>query len=230
MKKGLSKFIVLDIFSKKSVPDLQELKRIQEKVASLVVRGDEITELSTVGGCDVSFAVEDKAYAACAILDYKTLSVLRTKVVKVRVTFPYIPTFLAFRELEPMLKAVEGMDASVYIIGAQGILHPRRAGLASHLGVILDKPTIGVAKSPLCGKVEEPEDKDGAIGWVRDGEEIIGAAVRISKGRKPLYVSIGHKVSLETAIRLTLETTRSTLPEPLLIAHRLATKAAKDER
>jgi deoxyribonuclease V len=212
------------------VPDIEEMKRIQEKVAKMVVKRDEIGELKTVAGCDVSFVRGDRAFAACVVLDYRTLKPLETKVVEVKVGFPYIPSFLAFRELEPMLKAVAGMDASVYMVGAHGYSHPRRAGLASHLGVILDKPTIGAAKSILCGESKEPDEKRGSIEWVTDGGEIIGAAVRTVEGRRPIYVSVGHKVSLETAIRIVLETTtRGLLPEPILQAHRLATQAAREK-
>lgn len=209
-------------------PDLEEMKRIQERVAKLVVREDERREFETVAGCDVSFARGNRAFAACTLLSYKTLECLDQRVVEVKVKFPYIPSFLAFRELEPMLKVLSGMEASVYMVGAHGYSHPRRAGLASHLGVILDKPTVGVAKSILCGEAGELGEKRGAVGWVREGGETIGAAVRVVEGMRPVYVSVGHKISLETAIRVTLETTRGgLLPEPILCAHRLATEAAR---
>ena len=212
------------------LPNLDEMKRIQERVAKLVVKRDEIGELKTVAGCDVSFVKENRAFASCVILDYKTLKPLDSKVVETKVKFPYIPSFLAFRELEPMLEAVAGMDASIYMVGAHGYSHPRRAGLASHLGVVLDKPTIGAAKSILCGQAKEPGKKRGSVEWVTDGGEIVGAAVRTAEGCRPIYVSIGHKVSLETAIRVVLETTtRGPLPEPILQAHRLATQAAREK-
>jgi deoxyribonuclease V len=212
------------------LPNLEEMKRIQERVAKLVVRRDEIGELKTVAGCDVSFARGNQAFASCVVLDYKTLKPLRSKVVEVKVRFPYIPSFLAFRELEPMLEALAGMDASLLMVGAHGFSHPRRAGLASHLGVILDKPTVGVAKSLLCGEAKQPAEKKGSVEWVVDGGEIIGAAVRVVEGKRPVYVSVGHKVSLETAIRIVLETTiNGPLPEPIVHAHKLATKAAREK-
>ncbi len=210
-------------------PDLEEMKRIQERVARLVVKRDEIGKLETVAGCDVSFVRGNRAFASCVVLDYKTLQPLESRVEEVKVGFPYIPSFLAFRELEPMLKAVAGTNASVYMVGAHGLSHPRKAGLACHLGVVLDRPTVGVAKSLLCGEAREPKRERGSVEWAIDGGEIIGAAVRIVEGSKPVYVSVGHKVSLETAIKIVLETTRrGPLPEPILQAHELATRAARE--
>jgi deoxyribonuclease V len=148
----------------------------------------------------------------------------------VKVKFPYIPTFLAFRELEPMLKVIKKMEADVYMIGAQGLAHPRRAGLASHLGIILKQPTLGVAKSRLCGDAEVPSDERGAHTLLKDRGETIGAVVRTRPGVQPVYVSIGHKISLEMAIRITLETTQKyRLPEPIRAAHQLATDAMRKE-
>ena len=210
--------------------DLQELARMQQRVAKRVVREDRLRKLETIAGCDISFAEGDKAFAACALLDYKSLKLLDQRSVAVKLKFPYIPTFLAFRELDGLLKAVEGIDADVYVVGAQGIAHPRRAGLASHLGVTLDRPTLGVAKSRLCGEAEEPAKKRGAYSPLRDGRETIGAALRTQAGGEPVYVSIGHKLSLKTAIRVTLETTRAhRLPEPLCLAHELATRVMQDK-
>jgi len=211
--------------------DLDELARLQARVAKRVVRKDRFKKLERIAGCDISFARGGLAYAACAVLDYKSLEVLDQKTVDVRVRFPYIPTFLAFRELEGMLKAVEGMDADVYMVGAQGLAHPRRAGLACHLGVTLNKPTLGVAKSRLCGSAEEPGRERGACSLLRDDGEVIGAVLRTQPNCRPVYVSVGHKLSLKTAIRIALETTRDQrLPEPLRIAHELATRSMESSK
>jgi len=208
--------------------DLDELARLQARVAKRVVRKNRFKKLKRIAGCDISFARGGLAYAACAVLDYKSLEVLERKAVGVRMRFPYIPTFLAFRELEGMLKAVEGMDADVYMVGAQGLAHPRRAGLACHLGVTLNKPTLGVAKNRLCGRAEEPKRERGACSLLKDNGEIIGAVLRTQPSNRPVYVSIGHGLSLKTAIRIALETTRGfRLPEPLRAAHELATRAMK---
>jgi deoxyribonuclease V len=127
-----------------------------------------------------------------------------------------------------MLNAIKGLDADVYMVGAQGLAHPRRAGLACHLGVALNKPTLGVAKSKLCGSAEEPGQERGAYSLLRDDGKVIGAVLRTQPSGRPVYVSIGHKLSLKTAIRIVLETTRKhRLPEPLRVAHELATSAMK---
>ena len=211
--------------------NLDELARIQERIAKQVDRRDGFKKLETIAGCDISYTKGDLAHAACAVLDYKSLEVLEQRAVKVRLKFPYIPTFLAFRELDGMLEAVKGLEADVYMVGAQGLAHPRRAGLACHLGVVLDKPALGVAKSKLCGEAQMPSKRKGSYTSLREGGEIIGAVLRTQSGAKPVYVSIGHKLSLETAIKITLETTREhRLPEPLRVAHELATEATRQSK
>jgi len=211
--------------------DLNELARIQERIAKRVVREDRFERLETIAGCDISFTRRGQAFAACAVLDYESLEVLDTRVAKVKLHFPYIPTFLAFRELEGSLAVARGVKADVCMVGAHGLAHPRRAGLACHLGVALNKPTLGVAKSKLCGEAELPPGERGAYTLLKEGGEVIGAVLRTQAGAKPMYVSIGHKLSLKTAIKITLETTREhRLPEPLRVAHDLATKAARESR
>lgn len=208
--------------------DLNDLARIQENVARQVVQRDGFKRLETIAGCDISFAEGDRAYAACAILNYGNLGLVKQKAIKVKLKLPYIPTFLAFRELEGMLKALNSMEADVYMVGAHGVAHPRRAGLASHLGVMLDRPTLGVAKSKLCGEAKEPSKKRGAYTLLNEDGETIGGVLRTKSGSKPVYVSVGHKISLKSAIDLTLKTTREhRLPEPLHLAHELATKAMR---
>jgi len=208
--------------------DLNELARIQEKIAKNVVREDRLKKLETIAGCDLSFVSRDEAYAACALFDYKSLELIDKKIAKVKVKFPYIPTFLAFREFDPMLKVAQNVDADVFIIGAHGIAHPRRAGLASHFGVLINKPTVGIAKGRLCGEAEEPPNKRGAYSLLKDGEEVIGAVLMTQKDAEPVYVSIGHKLSLKTSIKITLGTVRENrLPEPLRVAHELATRTMR---
>lgn len=210
--------------------DLDELANIQRKIAKRVIREDRVDKLGTIAGCDISFSIGEKAFASCVVVDYKSLTPLKEKTIAVRLKFPYIPTFLAFRELEGLLKVVKGLDADVYMVGAQGVAHPRRAGLACHLGVILNRPTLGVAKHPLVGSFEEPPNERGAYSPLVDKGEVVGAVVRIRENSGPLFVSVGHKLSLETAIRISLETSvKHRLPEPLFLAHQLATKAMKGD-
>ncbi|MBS3815350.1 MAG: endonuclease V [Hadesarchaea archaeon] len=220
---------MLDILKPKTT-NLDELSKIQNKVANLVVKEDKTEEINTIAGCDISFSQDEEAYAASVLLDFDSLEVIDNWVKKVKVDFPYIPTYLAFRELEPMLKVLNNVKADVYMLGAQGIAHPRRAGLASHLGVIIDKPALGVAKNILCGEAKDPDPEKGSYKLLKDNGETIGAVVRTRSNVKPVYVSIGHKISLGKAIEVTLETSpKYKLPEPIRAAHNLATKRMKED-
>lgn len=209
---------------------LDELARTQEIIARKVLQRDGFRKLGTIASCDISSAEGDLAYAACAVLDCKSLELLDHRVAKVKLKFPYIPSFLAFRELGGMLKVLKGIDADVYMVGSHGLAHPRRAGLACHLGVTLDKPTLGVAKSRLYGDAETPPSKRGSYSFLKDDSEKIGAVLRTQTSVKPVYVSVGHKISLNSAVRITLKTTRRyRLPEPLRAAHQLASNAMREK-
>lgn len=221
--------LMLDILDPHTT-DLNELSRIQKKVANRVVKEDEVGSPSTIAGCDISFSEDEVAYSACVLFEYPDMERIESKCIEVEVDFPYIPTFLAFRELKPMLKTVKDIESDVYIIDSQGLAHPRRAGLASHLGVIIDKPTIGVAKSKLCGEIEEePSSEKGAYSLLKEDEDVIGAVLRTRDNTNPVFVSIGHKVSLEKAIEITLESApQYKIPEPIRAAHKLATEKMKE--
>jgi deoxyribonuclease V len=139
-------------------------------------------------------------------------------------SFPYIPGLLSFRESPVCIEAVEKLklEPDIFIIDGQGIAHPRRLGLASHLGLFFDKPTIGCAKSRLTGQFEEPAPKKGAYSLLKDKDEVIGAVVRTRSNVEPVFVSVGNKCSLEDAIEVTLScTTKYRLPEPTRLAHQL---------
>ncbi|MEM0359246.1 MAG: endonuclease V [Candidatus Hadarchaeales archaeon] len=208
--------------------DLRQLIEIQRRVAERVLIKDEWKKLERIAGLDLAYAGKDRGYSSCVVLDLSSLEILEKRVKKVRIKFPYLPTFLAFRELEGMLEVAREVEADVYMVDGHGVAHPRRAGLASHLGVVLEKPTLGVAKSKLCGEGEEPPLQRGGYSLLREGGEVVGAAVRTKTGVKPVYVSVGHKLSLPTAIELTLRTSTSfRIPQPLRLAHFLATKSAK---
>jgi deoxyribonuclease V len=151
------------------------------------------------------------------------------------VKFPYIPGLLSFREAPACIKAVEKLSTQpeLFLIDGQGIAHPRRLGLASHLGLLLDKPTIGCAKSRLTGTFDEPPLEKGSYTLLKDKThdattnqyETIGAVVRTRTNVRPLFISVGHKCSLKDAIDLTLAcTTRYRLPEPTRLAHQMVSK------
>jgi deoxyribonuclease V len=141
--------------------------------------------------------------------------------------FPYIPGLLSFREAPACLEAVQGLTTQpdLFMIDGQGVAHPRRLGLASHLGLFLDKPTIGCAKNRLIGQFNEPGLEKGTWSPLRDAGEVIGAAVRTRSRVKPVFVSVGHKCRLEDAIRITLAcATRYRIPEPTRLAHQAVSR------
>lgn len=141
--------------------------------------------------------------------------------------FPYIPGLLSFREAPVCLEAVGKLrrKPDLFMIDGQGVAHPRRLGLASHLGLFLDRPTIGCAKSRLVGTFDEPGPEKGAYSLLYDREEVIGAVVRTRSRVKPVFVSVGHKCTLEDAIRISLAcTTRYRIPEPTRLAHQAVSR------
>jgi len=141
--------------------------------------------------------------------------------------FPYIPGLLSFREAPVCLEAVGKLcrQSDLFMIDGQGVAHPRRLGLAAHLGLFFDRPTIGCAKSRLIGTFEEPGGEKGAWNPLRDGEEVIGAVVRTRSRVKPIFVSVGNKCRLEDAIRIALAcSTRYRIPEPTRLAHQAVSR------
>lgn len=195
--------------------------RLQERV----IRDDELPEtIRYVGGVDVAYE-RGVSIGACAILNFSSLSLVESKIACVETRFPYVPTLLSFREIPPAVSATKKLESQpdVFLVDGQGIAHPYRFGFAAHLGVVIDRPTIGVAKSRLCGEVKTSSEK----GWMPliDGKETIGAAVVTKQGKKPVYVSVGHKVSLERAIEVVIQCVRGyRVPEPIRRAHILATE------
>jgi deoxyribonuclease V len=179
------------------------------------------SKIRTVGGVDVSYN-GDLAVGAVIVLDYDSLEVLEMRVIACQVKIPYIPTLLSFREIPPAMAAIKQLEIQpdVFLVDGQGFAHPYRCGFASHLGLILGKPTIGAAKSRLIGKPVEMNRETFLV----DKNEVIGAIVTTKLGSKPIFVSVGNMVSLQTAIKIVNHCSKSRIPEPLLQAHNLATK------
>lgn len=180
--------------------------------------------VATVAGVDVGFHGE-VARAAVVVLSFPELEVVDYALAEVPVTFPYVPGLLAFREGPSVLAALEKLTTwpDLLIFDAQGLAHPRRLGLASHLGVVLDWPSIGCAKSRLVGIHDEPGEEVGEWVPLFDEGQTIGAVVRTRKGVKPLFVSIGHRVDLPMAIEFVLRCTQGyRLPETTRNAHKVA--------
>lgn len=180
--------------------------------------------VQTVAGVDVGFR-KNVAHAAIVVLSFPELCPVDQALGRAPVTFPYIPGLLAFREGPSVLNALEQLTTrpDLLIFDGHGVAHPRRMGLAAHMGVILDHPSIGCAKSRLIGIHDEPGPAVGDWVPLTDEGELIGAVVRSRAKVKPLYISVGHRVSLATAIDLVLQCTRGfRLPETTRLAHKLA--------
>ncbi len=191
-----------------------------------VVARDALGTVRCVAGIDVGFEDDGAiARAAVVVLEFPSLAPREQAVVRRKTRFPYVPGYLSFRETPVVLAALDRLRRrpDLLLCDAQGYAHPRRFGLACHLGVLVDIPSIGVAKSRLIGKHGRLASRRGAWAALTDEEELIGAVLRTRAGVRPLYVSIGHRISLATAIDYVLRCTpRYRLPETTRQAHRLA--------
>lgn len=202
-------------------------REIQEKLRGKVVLRDCGPAVpSRVAGIDIGFERGGEiTRAAAVVLSYPGLEVLEEVIARRKTRFPYVPGLLSFRECPAAIAALERLRGrpQMLICDGQGYAHPRRFGLACHLGVLTGIPSIGVAKSRLIGTHEPVPDEKGAWVPLLDADEVIGAVLRTRVGVKPVYVSVGHQVTLPRAIELVLGLTpRYRLPETTRRAHRLA--------
>ncbi len=207
---------------------------IQQRLAAQVSKRSEVTTPRFIAGVDISVGRrKGMATGAVVVLQYPELRVVEIKVAQGRLDFPYIPGLLSFRESPLTLAACQKLTITpdLILVDGQGIAHPRRLGLASHLGLFLNTPTIGCAKSILCGSHEAPGAEPGSYTEVVDRGEIIGVALRTKPKVKPVYVSIGHKVDLQTAIYWVMKCCHGyRLPEPTRLAHLAAGGNLKPEK
>ena len=199
---------------------------IQKKLGARVLKRWDRRGVDLVAGADVHFPARETLRAAVVICTYPEFGIVESIVHDEPCTFPYIPGLLSFREIPGLLAAWRGLRTKpdVVLCDGQGIAHPRGLGLASHLGILLELPTIGCAKSPLFGDFTEPGPLKGNRSPITDGRgRTIGAVVRTRDHTRPIYVSVGHRIDLRNAVRLALAcTTRYRIPEPLRAAHHLA--------
>jgi deoxyribonuclease V len=201
-----------------------EAKTLQERLSGQVrvESGPNIREINTVAGCDCAFDRRTNlAFGAVVLCDFPSMSPVGILTAHCEIRFPYVPGYLSFRELEVLLSLFERLEKppDIVIADGQGIAHPRRIGLASHLGLFLEIPTIGCAKSRLIGESKTPGLSKGEWSPLFDRQEIIGAVVRTKKGVKPLFVSPGHLIDLEKAREMIIAcSTKYRLPEPSRIA------------
>ena len=203
-----------------------EARAIQERLRGAVVLADEFGTVRHVAGTDVAFEDGGRiTRGAVAVLSYPELELVEHAVARRPTSFPYVPGLLSFREIPVLLDALArlGTLPDLVLCDGQGTAHPRRFGLACHLGVLTGLPCIGVAKSRLVGRHEEPPPEKGGRVDLVDGDETIGVVLRTRTGVRPVYVSAGHRVGLPSAVRYTLAcTTRYRLPETTRWADRLA--------
>ena len=192
-------------------------------LAQKIVTEDRLPKkITRVAGVDVAYT-DESAIGAVVVLDFESLELLERQTATCEVKFPYIPTLLSFREIPPAVACIKklSLQPDVLLADGQGLAHPYGCGFASHLGLAIGKPTIGVAKSRLVG---EPTAIAGQVFLVRKGQ-IIGEIVTTKEGVKPVYVSVGHLISLRTAVEMTKHCVRnSKIPEPIWQAHKLASE------
>lgn len=204
---------------------LDRLARLQSSLAVRIVEEDHFRKpIKSVGGVDLAFQ-NDRAVAACVVCSYPSLELVEVRARIFRLRFPYIPGFLGFREGPPIMSLFKSLrhKPTLLMVNAHGIAHPRFFGCASYVGLKLNHPTIGVARSKLCGKYESEPKRVGDWTPLVLSERIIGAVLRTQKEMGPVFVSVGHKVSLKTAVGIVKRTLREDrLPYPVQEAHRIA--------
>jgi deoxyribonuclease V len=201
-----------------------EAREIQRQLRGRALVAPLDRQPEVIAGIDVSVK-GGRARAAVVLLSYPENAPFQTATAAMPVSFPYVPGLLSFREGPVVLAALEQLEGrpDVLMFDAQGWAHPRRMGLATHLGILLDMPAVGCAKSRLCGVHSEPDEREGSWTPLMDGDEVIGAVVRTRDWVQPVFVSVGHRVDLETSVSLVLGcATRYRLPEPTRWAHRVA--------
>lgn len=203
--------------------NIERLKEEQLAAARNVITEDKVGKVRLIAGCDCAFL--DKVVIAAVVVCDDELNVVEKQTAAVENDFPYIPGLLYYREGKAIKEAFTKLrnKPDVLLVDGNGVLHPLRCGMASQLGVELDQATVGVAKNKLLGEEDE-------VGNIKVGNEILGIELKSKEHSKPLYISVGHKVSLKTAVEMAQKSIRHPhkLPEPLHIAHRVADKAMRE--
>lgn len=204
---------------------VEKAHAMQLRLSKRVIREDLLPKtIHYVGGVDVAYA-KSKSIGVAVVLNFGSLSLVESKIAHVRTRFPYIPTLLSFREIPPAFSAMRKLELQpdVFLVDGHGLAHPYRFGFATHLGVVTGMPTIGVAKGLLYGDVGVPSKK----GWtsLTHKKEAIGSMIVTKPSTKPVYVSVGHKVSLERAVEVVTQCIRGyRIPEPTRRAHLIASE------
>ena len=214
---------------------MPELVAIQHELAAQVITIDSFnTPLTYIAGADVSYDIKRAVHVAAVVLfEMPTLTVIETVFAQDVTTFPYIPGFLSFREVPAIIKALNTLTIKpdLIICDGQGIAHPRGLGIASHIGVLTDIPTIGCAKKRLVGHAHDVDTLRGAMQPLMYKKKMVGMVVRTKNKIKPLYISSGHKISLQTAVDIVMQTSQGyRLPEPTRLADKRVREQVKSLR
>jgi deoxyribonuclease V len=221
-----------DFFFHSWQSDIKQAKVIQETLAKKVIINRLPSPPASVAGFDVSyFKDRNILIGGMVIMSFPSLKVIYTKIKTNPVSFPYVPGYLSFREAPVLLDLITDTNASidVFMFDGHGVAHPRGLGIASHIGVWIDKPSIGCAKKKLVGDYDPPGDRRGYQSVLVYKGQVVGSVVRTKSGTKPVFVSIGHRVNLPESIALILSCcTKYRIPEPLRQAHRLVTTYRKE--
>jgi deoxyribonuclease V len=211
----------------------KEAVEIQNRLASQVRFIVIKKKPKIIAGLDCAFSKDEKRiFAVVVVIELSNFEIIETVTATRKLSFPYIPGLLSFREAPVCIDAIEKLKVrpDVFIVDGQGFAHPRRFGIASHIGVLWDMPTVGCAKSRLIGDFNEPGKRKGNFSPLTDNGEIIGAVLRTRNNVKPVFVSVGHKCTLDDAIKIVLEcTTRYRLPEPARLAHQIVSRTRSED-
>ncbi len=236
---GAPRFLCYGIFmsTRKDAPTPESVTpkaaiAIQNRLREKVIRTDSLGPVRFIGGADVGIEADKKTMrAALVVLSFPQLELYESAVVRAPIRFPYVPGLLSFREAPAILAAIDRLKQlpDLLLCDGQGIAHQRRLGIASHLGVLTGLATVGVAKKRLVGTHPPVPEEKGSRVPLCDKQENIGTVLRTRTGVKPLYISIGHKISLDTAVFYVMScVTRYRLPETTRWAHRLASAKTTD--
>ena len=212
----------------------REAIAIQKSMAAQVVKTGHLESVKYVAGADVSTEKNSSlAYAGVVVMSFPGLELVEEQGIAFELSFPYIPGLLAFREAPPLLKVFEKIEhePDLILFDGQGIAHPRGMGIASHVGLLLNKPSIGCAKSLLTGHFEEPAMEQGSFSYLyNDHKRIIGAVVRTRTGIQPVFVSIGHRIDLMTAVKFVQACSSGyRIPDPIRQAHHFVNRLRRSQ-
>jgi deoxyribonuclease V len=219
LKRSMDEAQTKDHFS------FEKAHEAQLRMSEKIIFEDKLPErIRLVAGVDIAYA-DDVSIGSVAVLDYDSLELVEKQTASCKICFPYISTLLSFREIRPTVLCIQKLHTqpNLFLVDGHGFAHPYHCGLACHLGLVLRKPTIGVAKNRLVGEVKTARSKVEAD-LIEHKQKIVGAVVTTMSQCKPVYVSVGHMVSLETAVKIVKHCVKSNrMPEPILTAHRIAT-------